>query len=165
MESFDNNAKFAAQQYAKALNTLDVEPIAFLLQDDFKFIFPLSKGTKDGITTDIRYVGYLYKTFSEMRKEGVFVKAEVRHFMYEATVVPCIVLLPPQDVRLIYTKRDFNESYSDIYHRRYSKHVYENEVLFALHMHNKLLRKVEVFHLYKTDKKTMSSELGEIKFI
>jgi hypothetical protein len=165
MEPFDNNAEFIAQQYAKALNTLDVEPIAFLLDKNFKFIFPVASDRRSGITTDIRYIGQLYKSFAELKKEGIAVKAEVRHFMYEDRVVPCVVLLPPQEVKIIYPITYYSDlNHHSFYHKSH-KNVFENEVLLTLHIGNKLLWKVEALHLLKNDKKTISSTIGEIKFV
>jgi hypothetical protein len=79
---------------------LDLEKIAFILHPEFKFVYWINY-SGNGIRTDIRYIGHLYKTFVSMKKEGLSIKTEFCYLTVDNVKYMGIKLLPPQDMRII----------------------------------------------------------------
>jgi len=59
--------------YVESLNTLSVEPIIELLHTEFMFKWI----DNEGVRSELRYLGYLSKAFSQMKREGKSVNAEL----------------------------------------------------------------------------------------
>ncbi len=87
--------------YVKALNKLDVKPITFLLHPHFHFQYA-SGYNAYGLSNDWRYLGYLYQTFAQMKKEDVKISAELGFLNEESIAYPCVQLNPPHDRRILF---------------------------------------------------------------
>ena len=92
-------------QYVKALNKLDVKPIAFLIHP--QFLFRYSSGfAAGGLRSDWRYLGYMYQTFATMKKEGLKIHAELSLMGETDYTYPCVDLHPPHDRRIIFPNEE-----------------------------------------------------------
>ena len=102
MSTQSEKSEQVVRQYAKALETMDLKPIAFMLHPEFKFVYRIAQGKGHGIRTDVRYIGHLYKTFEAMKEEGLSIKTDFFYSDIDKEKILCIKLLPPHDRRIIY---------------------------------------------------------------
>ncbi len=98
-------ANKVVEQYVKSLNTLDVEPITFLLHPQFGFRYASGYPAR-GLRNDWRYLGYMYQTFAQMKKEGLKIHAEKALLGEEDYTYPCVLLHPPHDRRIIFPNEE-----------------------------------------------------------
>lgn len=89
------------RQYAKGLNTFDLDLIVPILHPAFKFTYD-TWVIGHGITTDVRYIGHLYKTFLAMKKEGCIIKTDFFHATIEGEKMLGITIQPPHVREFIY---------------------------------------------------------------
>ena len=94
-------ARKVVDAYVKALNKLDVKPITFLIHPYFHFRYPSGYGAY-GLSNDWRYLGYLYQTFAQMKKEGAKIHAERATLGESDYSHPCVMLRPPHDRRILF---------------------------------------------------------------
>ena len=104
MSTQSKKSEEIVRQYAEGLGTLDLSKIAFTLAPDFKFCYRLDHvWSGHGITTDIRYTGHLYKTFTAMKLEGVSeIKTGFCELEYHGVNFLSIKLFPPHDRRILF---------------------------------------------------------------
>ena len=98
-------AKKVVAEYVKALNSLDIEPITYLIHPHFLFRYSVGFSA-GGLRNDWRYLGYLYQTFATMKKEGVDVLAELVLIGETDYTYPCVLLHPPHDRRIIFPNEE-----------------------------------------------------------
>src|ERR1035437_740743 len=125
-------------QYSLALNIMDLQPIVPLLDKDFKFVYRVNHDMGHGIKTDVRYIGHLYKTFLEMKNEGLSIKTELCYLENEGAIYLSIKLLPPHDRRIIFPM-DYQ------IHQTVRSFIPATEVYFLPRIKNGLLCKVECY--------------------
>ncbi len=162
-----SNAEFVAQQYAKAFNTLDVEPIALLLDRAVKHTFNLSGVNHFSIQGESRYLGYLYKTFLHLKNEKASINAAVRFIENKGLIMPCIVMQPPHRLSIIYPSpyNDYNKEYV-------KEQSMECELFLYLRIIEGLLYRVESGNLFYSTNNAERKEVlmangynGEVKFV
>ena len=104
MSTQSKKSEEIVRQYAEGLRTLDLSKIAFLLAPEFKFTYRLAYILNGhGITTDARYVGHMYKTFIEMKNEGITeIKTGFCELEHEGAKFLSIKLFPPHDRRILF---------------------------------------------------------------
>ena len=104
MSSQSKKSEEIVRQYAEGLRTLDLSKIAFILAPEFKFTYRLAYILSGhGITTDVRYIGHMYRTFYEMKNEGVTeIKTGFCELEHEGAKFLSIKLFPPHDRRILF---------------------------------------------------------------
>ena len=104
MSTQSRKSEEIVRQFAEGLNTLDLSKIAFILAPEFKFCYRLSHVLSGhGITTDVRYIGHLYRTFTAMKAEGITeIKTGFCELEFEGAKFLSIKLSPPHDRRILF---------------------------------------------------------------
>ena len=104
MSTQSKKSEEIVRQYAEGLRTMDLSKIAFILAPDFKFTYRLGNiWSGHGITTDVRYIGHLYKTFTSMKNEGVTeIKIGFCELEHKRAKHLSIKLYPPHDKRILF---------------------------------------------------------------
>jgi hypothetical protein len=104
MSSQSKKSEEIVRQYAEGLRTLDLSKIAFILAPEFKFTYRLAYILSGhGLTTDVRYIGHMYRTFYEMKNEGVTeIKTGFCELEHEGAKFLSIKLFPPHDRRILF---------------------------------------------------------------
>jgi hypothetical protein len=83
-----------AKQYALGLSTMNLDLIVPVLDTEFKYVYKIGyRG--HGISTDVRYIGHLYKVFSFMKNTGLSIKTDYCCLEYKGVKFLSIKLLPP----------------------------------------------------------------------
>ena len=108
MSTQSRKSEEIVRQFAEGLSTLDLSKIAFILAPEFKFTYRLSHILSGhGITTDVRYIGHMYRTFLEMKNEGVTeIKTGFCELEHEGAKFLSIKLSPPHDRRILFPMDD-----------------------------------------------------------
>src|ERR1017187_3342973 len=104
MSTQSKKSEEVVRQYAEGVSTLDLSKIATILAPEFKFSYRLDHiWSGHGITTDVRYIGHLYKTFTAMKSEGVTeIKTGFCELEYQGVKFLSIKLFPPHDRRILF---------------------------------------------------------------
>ena len=104
MSTQSKKSEEIVRQYADGLSTLDLDKIVPILAPEFKFCYRLGNiWSGHGITTDVRYIGHLYRTFTEMKAEGVTaVKTGFCELEYHEARFLSIKLSPPHDRKILF---------------------------------------------------------------
>ena len=104
MSTQSRKSEEIVRQFAEGLNTLDLSIIAFILAPEFKFCYRLAHTwSGHGIITDVRYIGHLYRTFAEMKNEGITeIKTGFCELEHEGAKFLSIKLFPPHDRRILF---------------------------------------------------------------
>jgi hypothetical protein len=104
MSTQSKKSEEIVRQYAEGLRTLDLSKIAFIFERDFRFCYRLGNVWKGhGITTDVRYIGHLYKTFAAMKMEGIHeIKTGFCELEYHEAKFLSVKLFPPHDRRILF---------------------------------------------------------------
>ncbi len=118
------------RNYVEALNTLSIDPIIDSVHPDFKYMLHGSFG----IGTELRYLGFLYKCFHQMKKEGKTIKAELVWVEDGTYTFPAVKLHSPTDIRFIY-----QESWYNFYDWKF-KNIEDEMILYVRMKENKIFR-------------------------
>ena len=104
MSTQSRKSEEIVRQFAEGLRTLDLSKIAPILAPEFKFCYRLSHILSGhGITTDVRYIGRLYRTFSPMKAESITeIKTGLCELEYQDAKHLSIKLFPPHDRRILF---------------------------------------------------------------
>ena len=104
MSTQSKKSEEIVRQFAEGLRTLDLSKIAFILAPEFKFTYRLAHILSGhGITTDVRYIGHMYKTFLEMKSEGITeIKTGFCELEHDGAKFLSIKLFPPHDRRILF---------------------------------------------------------------
>ncbi len=104
MSTQSKKSEEVVKQFAEGLSTLDLSKIAPILAPEFKFCYRLSHVLSGhGITTDVRYIGHLYRTFTAMKAEGITeIKTGFCELEYQDAKYLSIKLFPPHDRRILF---------------------------------------------------------------
>ena len=104
MSTQSKKSEEVVKQFAEGLSTLDLSKIAPILAPEFKFCYRLSHVLSGhGITTDVRYIGHLYRTFTAMKAEGITeIKTGFCELEFEGAKFLSIKLSPPHDRRILF---------------------------------------------------------------
>ncbi len=139
MSTESNKAEEIVKQYALGLSTMNLDLIVPILYPEFKFVYRTGYNNMGhGITTDVRYIGILYKVFSEMRNEGLSIDSDFCYLEREGSKYLSVKLLPPHDRRIIFPM-EYQIIESAI------NRVPEGEVYLLPRVKNGLLCKVECY--------------------
>ena len=159
METQSKEAKTSEEivvQYALALSTMDLQPIIPFIDKDFKFVYRVKHDMGHGIKTDVRYIGHIYKTFLEMKREGLSIKTELCYLENEGAIYLSIKLQPPHDRRIIFPM-DFRV------HQTVRNFIPDTEVYFLPRIKKGLLCKVECYaSIYEL--KRFNIKVGKIMY-
>jgi hypothetical protein len=104
MSTQSRKSEEIVRQFAEGLSALDLSKIAFILAPEFKFCYRLDRTSSGhGITTDVRYIGHLYRTFTEMKNEGITeIKTGFCELEHQGAKYLSIKLFPPHDRRILF---------------------------------------------------------------
>ena len=103
MSAASKKSEEVVRQFAQGLSTLDLEMIAFLLRPEFKFIYQIADYSGHGITTDIRFIGHLFKTFTRMKQQGITsIKTDFCDLEIDEAKYLGIRLLPPHEPQILF---------------------------------------------------------------
>jgi len=86
------------RNYVEALNTLSIEPIVESIHPDFKYMLYGSFG----IASELRYLGFLYKAFHQIKEEGKSINAELLWLENGLYKYPAVKINQPTDTRILY---------------------------------------------------------------
>ena len=104
MSTQSRKSEEVVRQFADGLRTLDLAKIAPILAPEFKFCYRLYHiWSGHGITTDVRYIGHMYRTFTAMKAEGITeIKTGFCELEYQDAKYLSIKLFPPHDRRILF---------------------------------------------------------------
>jgi hypothetical protein len=94
-------AERVVKQYAYGLSTLDLDLIVSILDAEFKYVYRTG-GRGHGISTDVKYIGHLYKTFAMMRMKYLTIHNDLCYLKYKGVNFLSIKLLPPHERSIIH---------------------------------------------------------------
>jgi len=105
------------RQFALGLQKQDLELITDIIDPELRFLYRIGYNGH-GITTDIRFIGHLYKTFHSMKKKGIGINMKFCYVIKSNVRYLAIMLLPPLDMSIVFPA--FNQL-SDLEKEYYSK--------------------------------------------
>jgi hypothetical protein len=133
------------KQFALGLQKLDLELIVFILHPELRFLYRIGYFGY-GITTNIRYIGHLYKTFLSMKKGGISIKMEFCYIIKNDFRLLGIKILPPHDSRIIYPNvEQMNCEEKD--------HLPKAEMAMRFTTKNELICRIKCLEVYKYNNK------------
>jgi hypothetical protein len=94
------------QQYANALSSLNIGIITLWIHPRFKYIYHINNGMRNGLTSDLRYIGHMFKTFFEMKPFQQKINVAHCYIERDGILTFSIKLLPPHDRRIIFPLDD-----------------------------------------------------------
>src|ERR1035441_8548282 len=104
MSTQSRKSEEIVRQFAEGLRTLDLAKIVSVLAPEFKFCYRLLHiWSGHGITTDVRYIGHMYRTFTAMKAEGITeIKTGLCELEHQDARYLSIKLFPPHDRRILF---------------------------------------------------------------